>query len=68
MTTTARPRQQPLVKLGARTLLALTCWNCGLLRPGHEYGRSPRVPGGPLYVDRRCTICRWRHAAGSPGR
>ena len=55
-------------RLGERYLLALTCAACGHLRPGNQYERRPRVPGGPQYVDRRCRACRWARMAASPGR
>lgn len=56
------------IALGPRTLLAQTCLTCEQLRPGHEYGRRARTPGGPAYVDRRCTRCRWRNLETSNGR
>lgn len=46
--------------IGTRTVLAMTCRRCGLLRQGHEFGRR-RCNNGS-FVDRRClTTCRWRH-------
>lgn len=56
------------IALGPRTLVAQTCYQCGKLKGGDEYGRRARLPGGPAYVDRRCTRCRWRNMETNNGR
>lgn len=46
--------------IGSRTVLAMTCRRCGLLRQGSEFGK--RTCNNGSYTDRRClTTCRWRH-------
>lgn len=64
------------VAIGPRTVLALTCLTCGVLKPGSEFGRrwrgtGPWHPGKTAYIDRRCKPCRWKHiedARGGAGR
>lgn len=46
--------------LGGRTLLAMTCWKCGILLPGKRFGYHYRNPRDKRpYVDRRCANCKW---------
>lgn len=48
------------MKLGQRTLLALTCWGCGVLLPGSRFSRHARkLSDRRAYIDRRCANCRW---------
>lgn len=55
--------------LGERRLVALTCWVCGKLQPGDQYGRSWRGHrSSKPYLDRRCRVCRWARMEANPGR
>lgn len=56
------------VPVGSRHLLALTCATCGTLKPGDQFERRPRLPGGPAYLDRRCRPCRWTRMEANLGR
>lgn len=48
------------LRLGQRTLLAMTCWRCGALMAGRSFGRHARKLTDPrTYIDRRCTRCKW---------
>lgn len=47
--------------LGQRTILAMTCFRCGLLRGPDEFRRYRRPKDRVPYIDRRCLICRWAH-------
>lgn len=49
------------LELGRRTLLAMTCWGCGVLQSADEFERYARKRGQTQYIDRRCRTCRWRH-------
>lgn len=54
-------------RLGARRLVALTCFGCGRLLPGEQFDRRPMRTG--IYIDRRCRErCRWRGMEANPGR
>lgn len=47
-------------QLGPRTLLAATCYGCGVLLPGEKFKRHLwNVRDSVSYVDRRCTSCKW---------
>lgn len=51
-----------------RTVLVMTCWVCGDLKPGSLFERRARKHGQRAYLDRRCQPCRWAHLERSPGR
>lgn len=53
------PRLPFPIPAGHRTVLALTCTQCGELKPGAAFERRSRLPGAPPYLDRRCQPCRW---------
>lgn len=63
-----RPRAgvRQALYVASRTVLAMTCWTCGELKPGDAFNR--RHCGNGTYVSRRCRPCTWRHAEASPGR
>jgi RNase P subunit RPR2 len=52
--------------VGARTVVAMTCRECGKLKPGDAFNRR-RCNNG-TYISRRCRPCTWFHAENSPGR
>lgn len=48
------------IQLGVRTLLAATCWKCGILMQGTKFARHRRNKRDRFaYVDRRCVNCKW---------
>lgn len=57
--------------IGHRTVLAMTCRQCGKLKSGDDetfprYRRS--IKDRILYKSRRCKVCWWQRMAESPGR
>lgn len=49
------------IRIGTRTVLALTCLGCGNLAQGPELDRYRRRPEENPYVDKRCRPCRWKN-------
>lgn len=47
--------------LGSRTLVAMTCYACGVLKDAQHFRKHRRRDGQIPYIDRRCRSCRWRH-------
>lgn len=64
------PRRPPwALALGARTLLAMSCWKCGKLLPAGRFGYHTRNQGDKRpYVDRRCVDYKWGAKAKRPAR
>ena len=54
--------------IGQRTILAMTCNQCGKLKDGTSFPRYRRQPHEPEYVSRRCRLCWWRPLELSYGR
>lgn len=55
------------IRIGSRTVLAMTCTRCGELKQGHDFERYARKPGERPYYDKRCrNFCRWLHLERSP--
>jgi hypothetical protein len=47
-------------RLGARRLLAASCWKCGKLLPGSAFHYHMRCARDVKpYIDRRCADCKW---------
>lgn len=55
--------------IGHRTVVAMTCSKCNMLKPGSEFERYVRKTGERVaYITRRCRKCRWRVMESSNGR
>lgn len=49
-----------MLRLGRRTLLAMTCLKCGKLHQGSEFRYHLRNKKDKYaYIDRRCQKCQW---------